>query len=293
MLRFSGHDTFHCREQWLLKGIEYADNQEGSPIDKNIDAIVELGVGKNMVRAISHWLKSFNLVSSDNSTTYFADQLFSSNGFDKYLENEGSLWLLQFQLCNTNYASMYKLIFAEYFVNKATLDFTESQMLSFIERYIEEHSTHNFSSKTIASDFKVFLKTYITPSEKGKTIEDDINAPLQALNLILETNKRNSRNEKVYSIHRKNPVFSLTPEIFGFCLLEMYSEEFSVSLDQLRNTIAAYLGLSYEGLEIIIDDLCHSYTEFIFKSDAGIRQIQFRGDITKTKQTLLDLHYGI
>ena len=27
-LRFSGHDTFHCKEQWILKGLQLIKNEE-------------------------------------------------------------------------------------------------------------------------------------------------------------------------------------------------------------------------------------------------------------------------
>ena len=53
-LRFSGHDTFHCKEQWILKGVQLLDSQENKNIFRESDAIPLLGVGKNMVRSINH-----------------------------------------------------------------------------------------------------------------------------------------------------------------------------------------------------------------------------------------------
>ena len=71
-LKFSGHDTFHCKEQWLLKGYQQVSNQLHSIEITSSDSIVELGVGKNMVRAISHWLKAFGLINHENQLTDFA-----------------------------------------------------------------------------------------------------------------------------------------------------------------------------------------------------------------------------
>ena len=34
LLRFSGHDTFHCKEQWLLKGVQLIENQGSIDIFK-------------------------------------------------------------------------------------------------------------------------------------------------------------------------------------------------------------------------------------------------------------------
>lgn len=49
-LTFSCHDSFNCRVLWLKKGYDFnATNKKfASP-----DAVVELGIGKNMVNAIS------------------------------------------------------------------------------------------------------------------------------------------------------------------------------------------------------------------------------------------------
>ncbi|MCB9051029.1 MAG: DUF4007 family protein [Lewinellaceae bacterium] len=44
-LYFTGHDTFHCRNFWLKKGLDLLWN--GGKFDE--EAMVELGVGKNMV----------------------------------------------------------------------------------------------------------------------------------------------------------------------------------------------------------------------------------------------------
>ncbi|RYE14072.1 MAG: DUF4007 family protein [Rickettsiales bacterium] len=47
---FSGHETFTFRYPWLKKGV---DGLKGNPgIFQSDDAIVELGVGKNMVSSI-------------------------------------------------------------------------------------------------------------------------------------------------------------------------------------------------------------------------------------------------
>ena len=50
---FARHESFHPRHGWLKKAID------GATADPNIftqeRAIVDLGVGKNMVRSIRHW----------------------------------------------------------------------------------------------------------------------------------------------------------------------------------------------------------------------------------------------
>src|SRR5688500_9392284 len=50
---FTGHETFVFRHRWLTKAV--AAVGADPTIFNRDDAIVRLGVGKNMVRSIRHW----------------------------------------------------------------------------------------------------------------------------------------------------------------------------------------------------------------------------------------------
>ena len=59
--RFTGHETFPCRYPWLPKAVNILDDRPD--LFKNIDeAIVTLGVGKQMARAIKFWVEAAKLV---------------------------------------------------------------------------------------------------------------------------------------------------------------------------------------------------------------------------------------
>ena len=60
-LRFTGHDTFACRATWLNKGLNFLEEGNLTDMTKG-DAVIHLGVGKNMLQAIRHWVRAFNLV---------------------------------------------------------------------------------------------------------------------------------------------------------------------------------------------------------------------------------------
>lgn len=62
-LTFSGHDSFQCRSLWLKKGYDFV--KAGRSFTDE-DAVVELGVGKNMVNAIRYWMKAFGLTNPDD-----------------------------------------------------------------------------------------------------------------------------------------------------------------------------------------------------------------------------------
>jgi hypothetical protein len=83
---FSGHETFHCRQFWLKKGYDFL--QRGKSF-KDDDAVVALGVGKNMVNSIRYWMKTFDLVDEQECPNQFAHTIFSEHGKDAYLEDVG------------------------------------------------------------------------------------------------------------------------------------------------------------------------------------------------------------
>jgi hypothetical protein len=62
-IRFSGHETFACRYAWLPKALQAIESN--SIVFSNEDqAMVELGVGKNMVRAIRFWVEASGMARS-------------------------------------------------------------------------------------------------------------------------------------------------------------------------------------------------------------------------------------
>lgn len=108
---FSGHESFACKSHWLKRGYDFVIADRNFNDD---DAVVHLGVGKNMVASIRFWMKAIGLLQ-DNELNPIADYLFNDgNGQDPYIEDIGTLWLLHFMLINTQYATIYKTTFVDY-----------------------------------------------------------------------------------------------------------------------------------------------------------------------------------
>ena len=82
---FSGHESFACKSHWLKRGYDFVIADRNFNDD---DAVVHLGVGKNMVASIRFWLKAVGLLQ-DNELNPIADYLFNDeNGQDPYIEVE-------------------------------------------------------------------------------------------------------------------------------------------------------------------------------------------------------------
>ena len=83
---FGRHESFALRYGWLTKGFQAVE--ETSDIFSSPDAIVTLGVGKNMVNSIRHWLRAARLIEitpDKKETTPLGTAIFSEDGWDPYL----------------------------------------------------------------------------------------------------------------------------------------------------------------------------------------------------------------
>ena len=94
------------------------------------DAVSALGVGKNMVASIRFWSRAFGLSVNDIPTTFATFIFDSEKGFDPYLEDEGTLWLLHYYLITKQIASLYYLTFLVFQREKREFDRNNSLLLS-------------------------------------------------------------------------------------------------------------------------------------------------------------------
>ena len=90
-LTFSGHEPFYCRQFWLKKGSDFVVAGNSFSV---ADAVVELGVGKNMGTSILYWLKSFNVLDNQQQPSELGKFLFSDEGADPYYINMDSTVLM-------------------------------------------------------------------------------------------------------------------------------------------------------------------------------------------------------
>ena len=104
---FSGHESFPCKSLWLKKGYDFVVQEKNF---SNPDAVIDLGVGKNMVASIHYWLRVFKICKGDQPTwlgRYLFDE---TNGKDKYIEDLATLWLLHFFFGIKNDAYSFDLV---------------------------------------------------------------------------------------------------------------------------------------------------------------------------------------
>lgn len=274
-LRFSGHDTFVVRAYWPKKGVDFINN--GGKFSSE-DAVIDLGVGKNMVSSIHFWLRALGLLNDDNTTSDFANFLFGDHGVDPFLEDIGSVWLLHYYLVKTGYSSIYTLIFNE--LRKERSVFNKRQLSAFIKRKCTEAEDNSFNENTIDKDISVFTRLYNTVDFQSlsKDFEEEVSSLMIELELISssieeEIREGVNKREKVewFYLHGEDRT-SLPPAILLFTILDNFKGSRNIGLKRLEiepNSPGMVFLLSKDALYKQLKDLESLHPEIIISETAG------------------------
>lgn len=228
--RYSGHDTFPCRYTWLPKAVQNLRRNNDLFADED-DAMVQLGVGKNMVRAIRFWADAADVAMSNEPPetglrpSEFGDDILGPNGHDEYLEDIKTLWLIHWKI-STN---VQEPLFAwDRLLNSwHRPDFTRSEVI----HVLTEEATRNgktLSPVTLETHFATFLHTYVpTRGKKGEVVEDNLDCPLTELDLILEVGERanaeSNRRESIYAFRVEDKP-EISAELFTYCVNDFWEK---------------------------------------------------------------------
>lgn len=290
--RFSGHQTFVFRHGWLEKGVDLVRNNARGFLSDN--AIVELGVGKNMVESIKYWCLQTGLLEESKDPgemklTPFAEYIFGKEkdvGVDPYLEDDATLWLLHYNLAVR--APESALSIAINSLNKP--EFTKAELLSFIQRYLS--GKVSVSEKTLERDVDCFIHAYA--GTRSKNIEDSFDCPLLALSLVQPTVDAN--------LFRMNigPKQNLPVELIGYAILNQMGEG-STSINLYNATYAAHSpGQVFKLTEDVVVDAVSELERktdgrFSFSDTAGLNSIQIIQVANRAEYAmqLLDTYYGV
>ena len=233
--RFSGHETFVFRYGWLEKGVNAVAASATAFSDE--DAMVKLGVGKNMVESIRHWCLVTRLIEEDSTTRQkggrrinvspIGSKLLLPRGWDPFMEDDASLWLVHWLLVsNTKIGTTWQVMFTQF----QRPDFTRRELADYMMTFAERHSVRT-RRKSMERDVDCFLRSYVSARGKSKqaVLEETFDCPLQELNLIQQTPDSD--------VHRFviGPKPSLPAPVFAFALLEYFErvrgESNAINLD--------------------------------------------------------------
>lgn len=278
---FSGHETFVCRHSWLKKGYNFV--LQGQSFSQD-DAVVRLGVGKNMVTAIRFWLRGFNILdTTTEQPTELGTRLFGS--YDPYLEDTASLWLLHYSIIKNERVFISNSFFNQFLKEKN--EFTREQLISFLKRKTEEHDQKHLSDKTYESDVNVFLRTYHRSDDGKADIEDETANLLVELNLIRPFTRPalTDKTSQWFRVIRESRD-DLPLEILSFAILDNYgSQTQSIAFKDLLegyNSPGNIFCMTEKGLEEKLKRLTEVWpAEYNYNETAGNRVLQVKRSIDK------------
>lgn len=275
---FSGHESFTCKTLWLKKGYDFInnDNNFNAP-----DAVVQLGVGKNMVASIRYWMRAFGLTKSDILQPIANYLLDSNRGKDPYMEDLGTLWLLHFLLVKTGEATLYNLLFTQ--LQRERKSFDRQHVANFVKRVMtEEGKQTQYNENTVKKDIGTLVLNYVLP-QKSKAL-DDYSSLLIDLELI-----RMDADGKSYlfNIEGKRPI---PWQIFLYAIITSKGNDNTVSYDLLQE-----LGLMFCMNDMEVIEMCkkiveHHEDKITYSDVAGIRQLHFLNNLKQ--EEVLNEYYG-
>ncbi len=232
---FSGHETFPFRYTWLKKAHDGVLKDDGLFVRE--DALVTLGVGKNMVKSMRHWGLSCGVLEEHPEfkerrsgrvlVGELGSLLFSDGGWDPYLEDPATTWLLHWQVVSTpERASTWYFAFNEL----AEARFTRPMLIDRLLRVASEKGWTKVSPASLKRDVDTFVRSYV-PSRKTKTIEDTLDCPFVELRLL-----REGAELGTYEFVRGNQP-TLPDEVFAYAMAQFLERRAdarsTVSLEEL------------------------------------------------------------
>ena len=212
-VRFSGHQSFSLRNTWITKGVIECARRPS--IFRESDALVVLGVGKNMVDAIKYWCLATRVLEPHDEQRFDLQPssigclLFGQVGWDPYLEDKATMWLLHWLLANNKSgATTAYLLFNEF----TGQEFGRSELEDWLAVRAASLGAKPAIS-TLRRDVGVFLRSYVGGADRhDSSIEDNMDCPLAEIGLIYQDPTR-----RIYAFAR-GPKDSLPDEVFAFAL---------------------------------------------------------------------------
>lgn len=191
---FARHETFHPRWGWIRKAYVAAEDPK---VFNAENATLQLGVGKNMVRAIRFWGHAFRAlayerdedrprmglsVRSQIGRAIFDDDI----GWDPFTEDPGTLWLLHWLLLAPSECAMP--IWWTAFNEFGAVEFTQQELTDFVTDQVRSVSTWGSGPhhSSIEKDVSCLLRTYAPSSDAGRRqpFDDLVDCPMRELGLL-------------------------------------------------------------------------------------------------------------
>lgn len=233
-MKFRAHETFFIRKGWLSKGMKSVNAKEDVFVAKDENPMDILGLGSNMVKSLRYWLQAVGLTQEPRAGrrvqtfTPLGESIYAN---DRYIEELGTLYLLQYKLATnkTDATSWY------FFFNEFTMsEFSREDFVEALQKYIKMAGEDGVAIRSLNDDFACIINTYLPryKSNPGKVSpENNIDCPFGELGLVDILNKKNKTYRK--SIPSAS---TFSPWIALAVIMDQASDRRELSLNELLNS---------------------------------------------------------
>jgi hypothetical protein len=288
--QFSGHETFPLRQLWLKKAFD-AVAYSGYPLTpKSIfadeSAIVRFGVGKNMVSSIRFWALACNIIEETEDAyqpTAIGRLLFDKDhGLDPYCEYPATVWLMHWYLASTYKRTATWHYLFNYVVQQV---FDRESVGASLSAKLKEEGV-KLSESTLKRDIECCIRSYV-PKVGGDSPEELSEPLLGELGLLIQ-------NSKGAFEFRRGQKRSLPDGVFGYALLDYWQNLENKSAVMAFDRVAHDYGSPGRVFKLdensvserLINLEAISNGELQWTEQAGLRQVTFKGEISKDTTAL-------
>lgn len=253
-MKFRAHETFFIRKGWISKGMRAVYNDPEAFVSKKHNPMDTLGIGSNMVKSMRYWLQAIGITEEPQSGRRV--QTFTPLGekiyeHDRYIEEIGTLYLLQYRLASMDELATSWYYFFNVFNAK---EFTKEDFVSELNGYVIDSEGKSAAMRSLTDDFNCIMGTYVPRNKLNPSRvspESNIDCPLGELGLVDIVDK----SKKIY---RKGipSSDSIDQWIVLAVIMEQAGNSDEISLDELL-TRPKNIGKVFNLDAITMIDLLH------------------------------------
>jgi len=287
---FGRHETFALRYSWIPKGFHHINEFDDD------DAVVKLGVGKNMVNSIRYWLRACQLITEvkPDKPLEIGNLIFNyRSGYDPYLEDEATIWLMHWLLAtNAKLATSWFWFFNKFHKPEFTGQELQTALVDFTKECVVENKRPALG--TLKNDALLLPRMYTQSKGNGRTpLEEALDSPFSLLGLVTQS----AGGRSYQSRPEARP--GLPVGIFAFAVAQLMQERnmVAIPIEELmysRNDYASPGSIFrlteadlIAKLELMVDYL-PGY--FQIRETAGIHQMYLNNPVDPVK--FITKHYA-
>jgi hypothetical protein len=299
---FARHETFHPRYGWFRKA--YVAATRDPYVFASEDAPVRLGVGKNMVRSIRFWGLAAKVVTevpdpaaaakrkpSIVVPTRFGEALFGDRGWDPWMEDPGTLWLLHWRmLAQPCRLPVWWLALCDFNAVEFELEDLGRTVMTQLRAVPDWKEP---SESAVQKDLSAFMRTYAPTVRVGRdSLDDAADCPLRELRLVGRSEATGAHRYKL------GPKPTLASAVAAHAVLDWVARTGltgqTITLERVaaeRGSPASVFKLSAADLFAALAPVVESVPSLDLATPTGVPQLSWKGDPAVVAAGLLSLHY--